>query len=288
MKPWRMRRLTRAFWLWLLFLGAVSSTQPAVAQSSLSVHLTMGNPSQARADESDRENFLIVHQQWAASWNSRLGHPNWVSWRLAADDLGEADRSKMHFDPDPEVPQDWPRIGRGLYAKTGFDLGHLCPAADRSLRMFDMKFTFLTTNCVPQAPQLNRGVWERMEAYRRERAGAGKELYIVAGPAGRGGRGSKGYAQEIGDDRRRVNVPAYCWAAWLELDDRDGDDLARVTGETTVNAVIFHNDDEVRPAWQNALHSVRDVEQLTGFDLFDLVPRDAQHSLEGRTAKPGE
>ena len=79
------------------------------------------------------------------------------------------------------------------YRGAGFDRGHLCPAGDRSVSREDMDATFLMSNMVPQAPDLNRITWEKLESYCRDQVRDGDQvLYITAGPAGRGGVGSDG------------------------------------------------------------------------------------------------
>ena len=50
----------------------------------------MGNPSNATADESKRENFLLKKDFFALSYNDDKGSPNWVSWRVVEDNLGVA------------------------------------------------------------------------------------------------------------------------------------------------------------------------------------------------------
>lgn len=262
----------------LLIVAAACSS--AGAQAKVSLHLTMGNPSAAVADPQQRDNYLVLHGQWAASWNASKGHPNWVSWRLAGEDLGKADRTGIQFHPDEALPSEFPRIVHGLYSASGFDLGHLCPAADRNRRLDDLKATFSTANCIPQAPRLNRGLWLQMEAYRRSRALDGQELYIIAGPAGTAGRGSKGYETSLGDDARAVNVPALCWAVWIELHNRSGDDLARVKGDTPAYAVAFHNDQEQPQHWRERRLTIDELEQLTRFDFFSEVPEKIQREFE--------
>lgn len=255
------------------------------AQAALSVHVTMGNPSGAVADEEHADNYLIVHDEWVCSFNRSKGHPNWVSWRLAANDIGDADRSGLDFSPDSNIPADWPRIVKGLYSASGFDKFHLCPSKDRSRNRTEQRATFSTANCFPGAPRLNRGQWGQMEEFRRDRAAAGNELFIISGATGTAGRGAKGWRTSIGDDARQINVPAVAWAVWLELPEKDGNDLRRVTTDTPTHAVIFHNDETTPATWQDAEDSVSSIQQLTGFDFFSLVDSHTQRSLEARNAR---
>jgi endonuclease G len=256
----------------------------------------MGNPSQASHDPANANNYLVIRDEYAYSYNAGTGLANWVSWRLAAEDVGNADRSGLDFSRDEELPANFPRTPVQLYGNSGFDKGHICPSKDRSRRSKGQKNTFKTTNCFPQAPAVNRGPWNQHEEYRRDKAAEGKELYVVAGPAGRGGLGDKGFRQSLGRTRPEwehtkqpgsgFDVPAWCWAVALVLDDKEGNDLKRVGRKTPTLAVIMPNVQDIAGPWSSYLRRIRDVEELTGFDLFDLVDEDVQELLEA--AEPAE
>ena len=51
-----------------------------------------------------------------------------------------------------------------------------------------------------------------------------KELYIICGPAGQGGRGKNGFKTTL--PHGRVVVPGECWKVILVLDEAEGDDAA--------------------------------------------------------------
>lgn len=86
----------------------------------------------------------------------------------------------------------------------GWDRGHMTPAGDVASRRAKDE-TFSMANVVPQAPALNRGVWEGIESAVRRLAGRDGEIYIVTGPVLRA------------DDRRtengRVQIPGASWKA---------------------------------------------------------------------------
>jgi endonuclease G len=268
----------------------VLNTGYSFAQEAVSVHLTLGNPSQAVRNPAARDNYLVVHDEYCLSYNSSTGLANWVSWRLCADDIGSADRGGLDFSRDDELPESFPKIPVQLYNGSGLDKGHWCPSMDRSRRSKGQKMTFKSTNCGPQAPKLNRGPWGQHEGGRRDLAGQGKELYIVAGPAGRGGQGEKGFRLFLGrgvipweGDHAANNgfdVPAWCWATCVILDEKEGNDLRRVTKRTPTLAVIMPNVQTIAGKWQDFQRPIRDVEQLTGLNLFDLVDEDVQEAIE--------
>jgi DNA/RNA endonuclease G (NUC1) len=181
-------------------------------QSSAAVanpNLLLGNPSGATADPFNRSNYLLNKPYFAIGYNADNGTPNWVSWRVTSDDLGHAPRKQL-FEADESLPSSFYHVTQHDYSGSGFDRGHMCPHGDRTANT-DMSYaTFVMTNVIPQAPNVNRKAWEQLESYSRElveRQHA--HLYIMAGPCGRGGVGSEGPRETIG--RGRVVVPAECW-----------------------------------------------------------------------------
>lgn len=258
--------------LGFLLVGCELRLAPPTTALEAERHLALGNPSGARPDRRVTDNYLLQRPQFALSYNRDTGIANWVSWHLAAQDLGEAARSN-NFRPDPELPAGWYAVIPDDYTGSGYDRGHMTPSADRTASLADNEATFLMTNIIPQAPNNNRGPWEELESYARELVRDGNELYIVSGGDGELGRIANG----------RVRVPAATWKAMLVLPAGD-DDLSRIDADTRVIAVRIPNDN-ARVAetadWREFQVSIDEIEQLTGYDLFSAVPEDVQAALEG-------
>jgi endonuclease G len=269
-------------------LPPVASTQPAPALQS--PHMLLGNPSGALADLSDRNNYLMVKPYYALSYADDKGMPNWVSWRVTEADLGTAPR-KRGFDPDASLPAGFTRITQLDYGGSGFDRGHMCPHSDRAATE-EMSFaTFVMTNIVPQAPRVNQRAWAQLEMYCRDLVhNRHDRLYVIAGPAGRGGRGSAGFKERIGKDG--VVVPAECWKVVVEVPSTGGeDDLAKITSSTRVIAVVMPNDnDAVNYEWSGFRTSPAEIERRTGYRFFDRLPADTaaalRQKLDGESVPP--
>jgi DNA/RNA endonuclease G (NUC1) len=95
-------------------------------------NIRFGWPAPAGKDpEKDREAFLIERDQYVLSYNAKTRTPNWVSWELKKEDIGNAKR--VPFEPDPALPKGvLARVSSRDYDGAGFDRGHMCPAKDRS------------------------------------------------------------------------------------------------------------------------------------------------------------
>jgi endonuclease G len=280
-------------WTWIFLLLAVvaiylyikysSPGPPAPSGNEVDEsysHLRWGNPSGATADPSKRDNFLMKKQYYALSYNNTKGTPNWVSWRLAKEDLGGASRAGLPFLPDEELPAGFKKIVTREYAGSGFDRGHMCPAGDRSSDMEALKATFVMTNLVPQSAANNRKGWEKFESYCRSlvKEDDDKELYIVSGPYGEGGTGENGFKSGLPDDRDRlIVVPARTWKVVMALNKGGG-----VDANTRLIAVVTPNDETVTEQWWKYQTSVRTVEQLTGYKFFDRADASVIEPLKDR------
>jgi endonuclease G len=243
---------------------------PATAQTS-SVHLTMGNPSNAVLDPTAPMNYLIVRDQYALSYHRDQGIPNWVSWHLDVHDLGDTPRYEGNFIPDTSLPSGWYQVRHGDYTNTGFDRGHMTPSADRTASRTANEATFLMTNIVPQAPANNQGVWANLEQDSRDLVAAGNELYIVAGNAGSAGTIAAG----------KVTIPNDLWKVVLVLPAGDND-ITRVTTATQLIAVTIPNTNTVVSDWATYRTSVDCIEQLTGYDLLAALDDAVEPILEAQ------
>ena len=257
--------------------------------------LFFGNPSDAIGDVNVPKNYLMEKPQFIISYNNEKLIPNWVGWHLGNEDLGEAERSDK-FVPDVTLPESWYQVRKEDYQFNmyGFDRGHVCPSADKTATSEDNEATFLMTNMIPQSPNCNRIVWMHLESYERELVEQGNELYIFAGPHGVGGTGSRGYFEEIvinkkNGDVYKITVPAYSWKVIMILSESD-DDVNAISDDTEVIAVSIPNtqdckfikDTEEKADWHDYICSINDIEQMTGYDFFELLEDNLEETLESK------
>lgn len=111
------------------------------APPSGSVHLTMGNPSNAVTDTTQPANYLMEKPQYVISYNRDYGRPNWVSWHLDTSWLGTTPRQD-DFRPDTTLPAGWYQVKASDYTGSGYDRGHMCPSGDRTKTVADNSATF--------------------------------------------------------------------------------------------------------------------------------------------------
>lgn len=240
-------------------------------------HLALGNPSNATPTGLTPNNYLMTKPQFALSYNRSRGIPNWVSWQLDQGWLGEVERHN-DFRPDPALPKDWDRITSSDYRRSGYDRGHLAPSGDRTNTPTNNSATFLMTNIIPQAADINRGPWVDLENYCRDLVRQGKELYIVAGGYGKQGAIAKG----------TVIPPNRVWKIVVILD-QPGQGVEGVSAQTRVIAVDMPNRNlKSSPSWEDYTVSVDDLERKTSYDFLRKVPKAIQDVIERRVDVAGE
>ncbi len=268
--------------------GGTSGSNPALDQGHAEDDpLFLGNPSDAPADTELESNYLMVKPQYTLSSNAASLVPNWVAWHLGQENIGEADRSD-DFRPDTQLPQNWYAVKKADYQfnKYGFDRGHVCPSADRTASKEDNSMTFLMTNMVPQTPDNNRVIWMHFETFERELVAAGNEVYIIAGPYGSGGTSPKGTFDNIpitlkSGETLYMNVPAFTWKVLIALPEGSGD-LDRIDSSITAIAINVPNQTGMQKTgdWEQFICSINDIEAMTGYDFFELLPDDIEEALE--------
>jgi endonuclease G len=239
----------------------------------VNVNLALGNPSDANGNVmTNANNYLVVKPQYVLSYNNSKHIPNWVSWQLNKSWLGNVPR-RNDFRPDPSLPKGWYAVASADYNGSGYDRGHMTPSADRSRDPETNSTTFFMTNIIPQAPDNNQGVWQKLESYCRELANVGKDLYIISG-----GYGEK---RSIGS-KVKISVPERTWKVIVVLD-KAGSSAANVTANTRVIAVDIPNEQGVREAdWRTFRVSVDQLEAKTGYNFLTNVTESVQQAIESR------
>ena len=238
----------------------------AYATIGAGLQMQLGNPSSATSNPTDHHHYLIQRDQYALDYSDANGEPNWVSWDLTAADIGSSGRS--NFLQDTTLPAGFYQVLTTDYSGSGYDRGHMCPSADRTVTAADNQVVFYMSNMVPQAPDNNQGVWANFENYCRDLANAGNELLITSGPGGFGGSYLPSGAAAI---------PGEVWKIVVVVPAGSGAATSRITTATRVIAIKIPNTAGVRSdPWQKYITSVAQIEADTGYTFFtNLAPATA-------------
>ena len=206
--------------------------------------------------------MIVRHSNFTLCYSEKFEQPKWVAYRLTAAMFGGSPVSRTNnFREDPDV-----RSGSALpsdYAHSGFDRGHLCPAADMSFSESAMSETFYMSNMSPQIPAFNRGIWKHLEEKVRSWAKVNDELFVVT-------------AGVLTDSLRyiganKVAVPEYFYKVILD----------HTSPEFKAIAFILPNEGSKQDLMSFAV-SIDSVEALTGLDFFPGLPDEEEVLLESR------
>lgn len=208
---------------------------------------------------------ILRRKGYTVSYNKETKQPNWVAWHLTADHTdGEWARpSGNAFHEDMEVPA--PRASNYDYKRSGWSRGHMCPAGDNRWDSTAMYESFLLTNVCPQHDRLNSGDWNDIEQECRKWAKKYEDLYIVCGPIF--------YRQEhemIGANE--IPVPEAFFKVVVCLNDKPKG-IGFVCKNTEGNRKTdFY------------VNTIQQVERITGYQFFPLLPEDLVDDVKGKTS----
>ncbi|WFD49176.1 nuclease [Malassezia furfur] len=131
---------------------------------------------------------LLRHQGYVSSYDRRLRHPNWTAEHLTAASIQRkpgpdgANRANSFFSEDMRIPELF-RSTNAAYFRSGYDRGHMVPAADVKSSQAAMNETFLLSNIAPQVGAgMNRDYWAHTEDFVRRLTSKFDDLYVFTIP----------------------------------------------------------------------------------------------------------
>lgn len=143
----------------LIFLLGLWATPVYATEASLCPYNWIQGHSIA---SESRQTMEICHSKIAIRYDTECRIPMLVSERLVVQELkGEVER-EGGFVPDPYVRRFESATTRD-YVSSGYDKGHLAPAANFSGDPVAMRESFFYSNTAPQLPEHNRIVWKKLE-----------------------------------------------------------------------------------------------------------------------------
>ena len=138
--------------------------------------------------------IIINNGIYKVNFSNTYHVPKYVSYILYKGG-GDCNRAKFRFKNDD------PRLDCATdadYKGSNYDKGHLANSEDFAFDCAKDELTFRYYNCLPQTPNLNRGVWKVNETRIREWS-QNDSIYIICG--GVFGNNTIGH----------IYVPSYCW-----------------------------------------------------------------------------
>lgn len=137
---------------------------------------------------------FLRHAAYISSYDRRLRHPSWTAEHLTAASLAKPppskdegdnkkpDRKYSVFHEDDRIPLLF-RARLADYFRSGYDRGHMVPAADAKISQEALNETFLLSNMCPQVGEgFNRDYWAHFEDFTRRLVGSFGNVYVFTVP----------------------------------------------------------------------------------------------------------
>ncbi|MFC2107445.1 DNA/RNA non-specific endonuclease [Bacteroidota bacterium] len=204
--------------------------------------------------------LVIEHRYYFLLYNETHEQAEWIAYVLKDEYLERNVKRKNDFRVDPLVLSGSASLKD--YKWSGYDRGHLIPAADMAFDKVAMSESFCMSNMSPQVPGFNQGIWKRLENQVRKWAVEYDELFIVTG----------GVLTDIIDTigPNGVGVPGSYYKIILDIEP-----------EYRVIAFLMPNEKSAEPL-SSFVVSVDSVEVVTGIDFFSSLADSIENALENR------
>ena len=209
---------------------------------------------------SGMKNVVCQYSGFTAYFNPETHIPNCVAYEIIESETTGDEPRKKSFEADHTIDG---CAESSDYRNSGYDRGHMAPAADMKWSKEAMEESFLMTNICPQVKSLNSGIWHRLEQRVREWAARDSSIIVVCGPIFTPGKP----VEQIGEIG--VAVPHRFFKALY------------APGRNIGIAFIFDND-KVKGELRKYAVTIDSVERETGLDLFYNLPDDIENEVENQ------
>jgi endonuclease G len=208
---------------------------------------------------------LLCRKGYLLAYSSEHKTPIWVIEHLTAEKAKGTIPRYDKFIPDPDL-EEGERAELADYKNSGYDKGHMAPAADMRWDQQAMIECFFLSNMVPQVgKKMNQGIWKDLEENIRKWAIDRDELYIFTGPIYKGE-----LKKTIGENK--VAVPSHLYKIVFD------------PNKAEAIAFIMPNEKLDSKDMPNYIVTIRDVEKKTGLDFLSKLDKQVQDEIETKKA----
>jgi endonuclease G len=206
---------------------------------------------------------IIEHSYYSLGYSETHKHAAWVYYRLTTEFVTGQAKRKNKFKPDPLTEPNAAELAD--YEASGYDRGHLCPAASMSLNQLAMEESFYLSNMSPQIPNFNRGIWKKLETQVRKWVEQEDTLHVVSGAILTDSLGNLG--------SNKITIPAYYYKVIYDP-----------TGTQKMIAFILPHQKIKGDIYLFSV-SVDEVEKRTGINFFSELDDALENKLEAEVIR---
>jgi DNA/RNA endonuclease G (NUC1) len=195
---------------------------------------------------------ILAYSAFTIGYSEAFEQAAWVAYVLTREEvLSDSVKRNDRFRADTLIISGSAELSD--YRGSGYDRGHLAPAADMRWSKRAMDESFLLSNMSPQEPSFNRGIWKRLEEKVRVWALEKDSIYILTGPV------LNSVVDVIGAND--VGVPDSYFKVLVDLSPPDHDMVA---------FLLPHEGSSSDPVMYAI--TVDSLESVTGYDFFARAP----------------
>ena len=209
----------------------------------------------------DTSEVLVRHYAYSLVYNESCEQAKWVFYTMNSKKINGPYSRSDKFKSDTSIKTG--SANHSDYKGSGFDRGHLAPAADMTWSKQAMDESFYYSNMSPQNPSFNRGVWRKLESRVRKWIVDFDSLYVTTGPV------LDTNLIFIGDN---VAVPSYFFKTVVGFKD------------STINTIAFLLPNEgSKKELKQFVISIDSLENFSGLNFNSSLEQPLQDSLEKTT-----
>lgn len=202
-------------------------------------------------------NNYIEYTYYSVSYDEVKKCPIWSAYSYTISDTAKKVNRYSKYLRDKSI--EFQATNKDYY-KSGYDRGHLSPAANFRFNLIASKEINYYTNITPQYYSFNRGIWKKLENQVRKWAYDYDTLYIISGPILIGGLSTIGNG---------VIVPDFYYKAIIAVKDSEYYSIAFLIPNIKSDVSIF-----------NYCVSIDFIETLIILDLFYKLPDNIEIIIE--------
>ena len=199
---------------------------------------------------------VVDYTYYSLCYDSEHRQASWVKYELTQELISGKQKRTNNYRQDPNVEDP---VFSSDYKGSGYDRGHLLPAAAMKLNYQSMNETFFMTNMSPQVSSFNRGIWASIERRMRDLVRKHGTAHVITAPI-----------LDVGlpTIRSGVSIPKWYYK------------IAYFPGPQIMKAFLIENKRHSNAAYSDFLVTVDEVEALSGLDFYSSLPDMVESEME--------
>ena len=259
-----MRNTRKSIFKIVFFVGVSSLTVSFLPSFQKQLFLSDINSNACKHDslyypKIDSGEYIIHHQYYDLVYDEQHEQAKWIFYKLYPGYLNGPYKRKNDFRVDPKVISN--SANHNDYRGSGYDRGHLMPAADMTWSEVALSESFYYSNMSPQHPSFNRGVWKRLESKVRSWCAESDSLFVTTGPV------FNTIFGVIGPNK--VAVPGAYFKVIIRFKQNIKEGIAFLLPNTSSKNLL-----------ETFVYSIDSLEQVVGIDFFHYQNEEFQRNIE--------